>query len=89
MRLAGNVQHDRNCMKTAVDPLVRRLKTTLCKVSQDADTEVENQIFMLIETSDSQPVKQSKALIHLAESKSGLIRFCYLIGEYLYLANQV
>jgi hypothetical protein len=31
----------------------------------------------------------SEALIYLAESETGLTRFCDLIGGYLYLANQV
>jgi hypothetical protein len=30
-----------------------------------------------------------QTLIYLAEIASGLIRFCELIGGYLYLANQV
>jgi mannose/fructose-specific phosphotransferase system component IIA len=32
---------------------------------------------------------KTKTLIHLAESETGLITFCDLIGGYLYLANQV
>ena len=33
--------------------------------------------------------KVTIALIHSAESETGLTRFCDLIGEYLYMAHQV
>lgn len=35
------------------------------------------------------PATRTKVLIHLAESETGMTRFCDLIGGYLCLANQV